>query len=94
MADVTIDMGDRELDDAADELTAARDDFDDGTLSVDLHDLDAPTAFAFFEGALDAGYRVTIAGLESEPTGHQTIVEMLQDDEIVHIETLSLELGV
>ena len=92
MADVTIDMGDRELEDAAAELTAARDDLDDGTLTVDLHDLDAPTAFAFFEGALDAGYRVTIADLESEPTGHQTIVEMLQDDEIVHISTLTLEL--
>lgn len=94
MADVTIDMGDRELDDAADELADARDDLDDGTMTVDLHDLDAPTAFAFFEGALDAGYRVTVIGLEAEPTGHQTIVEMLQDDEIVHIETLSLELGV
>jgi hypothetical protein len=92
MADVTIDMGDRELEDVADELATARDDLDDGTMTVDLHDLDAPTAFAFFEGALDAGYRVTITGLESEPTGHQTVIEMLQDDEIVHIETLTVDL--
>jgi hypothetical protein len=92
MADVTIDMGDRELEDAADELADARHGLDDGTLTVDLHDLDARTAFAFFEGALDAGYRVTMTELSAEPTGNQTVLQMLDDDEIVHIERLSLEL--
>ena len=94
MADVTIDMSDRELEDAAAELATARDDLGtDGTLTVDLRNLDASTAFAFFEGALDASYRPTITGLDAEPTGSQSIVQMLQDDEKVHIDRLSLELG-
>jgi len=92
MADVTIDMNDRELEDAADELATARDGLDDGTLTVDLRNLDAPTAFAFFEGALDAGYRVTLAELSAEPTGHQSVLQMINDDEIVHIDTLTVDL--
>ncbi|RJT05396.1 hypothetical protein [Halococcus sp. IIIV-5B] len=94
MADVTIDMSDRELEDAAAELATARDDLGaGGSLTVDLQNLDAPTAFAFFEGALDAGYRPTISDLDAEPTGNQSILGMLQDDEKVHIDRLSLELG-
>ena len=94
MADVTIDMEDRDLEDAADQLAASHEDLGPGeTLSVDLQNLDAPTAFAFFEGALDAGYRPTITDLSAEPTGNQPILQMLQDDEIVHISAMSLELG-
>lgn len=94
MADVTIDMENRELEDAADELAATHEDLDPGeTLTVDLRNLDASTAFAFFEGALDAGYRLTITDLSAEPTGNQTILQMLQDDEIIHISELSLELA-
>jgi len=92
MADVTIDMENLELEDAANELATARDDLDDGVLTVDLHNLDGPTAFAFFEGALDAGYRVTIADLSAEPTGNQSVLQMIDDDEIIHISQLTLEL--
>ena len=93
MADVTIDMSDRELEDAAAELATAPDDLaGDGTFTVDLRNLDAPTAFAFFEGALDAGYHPTITDLDAEPTGNQSILGMLEDDEKVHIDRLSLEL--
>jgi phosphatidylserine decarboxylase len=91
MADVTIDMEEQSLEDAADQLDEA--DLEAGeTLAVDLRNLDARTAVAFFEGALDAGYRVSLTELSAQPTGNQTIIQMIDDDEIVHIDELALEL--
>jgi hypothetical protein len=93
MADVTIDMDDLALEDAADRLDESTDELEPGeTLTVDLRNLDARAAFAFFEGALDAGYRVSLTELAAQPTGNQTILQMIQDDEIVHIDELTVEL--
>ncbi len=93
MADVTIDMEERSLEDVASQLDESGDELEAGeTLSVSLQNLDARTAFAFFEGALDAGYRITITELRANPTGNQTIVQMIEDDEIVHIDELTAEL--
>jgi hypothetical protein len=93
MADITLDMDERSLEDAADQLDESSADREAGeTLTVDLQNLDARTAFAFFEGALDAGYRVSITELSAQPTGNRTIIQMLEDDEMVHIDELTLEL--
>ena len=93
MADVTIDMDDLALEDAADRLDDSTDDLEPGeTLTIELRNLDARAAFAFFEGALDAGYRVSLTDLAAQPTGTQTIVQMIQDDELVHIDELTVEL--
>jgi hypothetical protein len=93
MADVTIDMDDLALEDAADRLDDSIDRHEPGeTLIVELHNLDARSAFAFFEGALDAGYHVSITDLAAQPTGNQTVLQMIQDDEIVHIDELTVEL--
>jgi hypothetical protein len=93
MADVTIDMDDLALEDAADRLDDSTDDLEPGeTLTVALRNLDARAAFAFFEGALDAGYRVSLTDLVAQPTGNRTVLGMIQDDEIVHIDELTVEL--
>jgi hypothetical protein len=91
MADVTIDMEERALEDAAGQLDEADLEADE-TLTIELRNLDARTAFAFFEGALDAGYRLSITELTAEATGNQTVIQMLEDDEIIHIDELTVEL--
>lgn len=91
MADVTIDMEERSLEDAAGQLDDADLEADE-TLTIELRRLDARTALAFFEGALDAGYRVTLTELGAQATGNQTVIQMLEDDEIIHIDELTVEL--
>lgn len=93
MADLTIDMEERSLEDAASQLDDADLDADE-TLTIALQNLDARTALAFFDGALDADYRVTLTELRAQATGNQTIIQMLDDDEIVHIDELTVELTV
>jgi hypothetical protein len=95
MADVTIDMDDRSLDEAAEQLDDASADLAGESLSVALEHLDPREAIGFVEGALDAGYDVSITGIETDVSRHGSVIEMIQDDaEVVHIERLSAELGV
>jgi hypothetical protein len=95
MADVTIDMADRSLEEAADRLDDASADSGAGTLSVALENLDPREAIGFVEGALDAGYEVVVTGIETDVSRHGSVIEMVQNDaEVVHIERLTAKLGV
>ena len=96
MADITLDMGERSLEDAADELDDASADSRAGeSLSVALENLDPREAIGFVEGALDAGYEVAITGIETDVSRHGSVIEMIQDEaEVVHIERLTADIGV
>jgi hypothetical protein len=96
MADVTIDMDDRSLDEAADRLDDASTSVEaGGSLSVALENLDPREAIGFVEGALDAGYEVAITAIETDLSRHGSVIEMIRDEaEVVHIERFTAEVGV
>ena len=95
MADVTIDMSDRSLEEAAARLDEADAGDAGGPLTVALENLDPREAIGFVEGALDAGYEVSITGIETDVSQHGSVIEMVQNDaEVVHIERLTVDLGV
>ena len=94
MADVTIDMDDRSLEDAADRLDEVSTDDTGQSLSVVLENLDPREAIGFVEGALDAGYDVSVTAIETDVSQHGSVIEMVQNDaEVVHIERLTVDLG-
>ena len=93
MADVTIDMAERSLEEAADRLKSASDDFEGGSLTVALENLNPREAVGFIEGALDAGYGVSVTDITTDTSSHGSVIEMIQNEaEVVHIEQLTAEL--
>ena len=95
MADVTIDMSDRSLEEAAARLDEADAGDAGGPRTVALENLDPREAIGFVEGALDAGYDVSITAIETDVSQHGSVIEMVQNDaEVVHIERLTVDLGV
>ena len=96
MADVTIDMDELTLEDAADRLETASDELGaDEALTVALQNLNPREAIGFFEGALDAGYEVSVTEIATDVSSHGSVIEMIQNEaEVVHIDRLTAELGV
>lgn len=96
MADVTIDMDDRSLEDAANRLDEASESLAaDESLTVALQNLNPREAIGFFEGALDAGYAVSIAEITTDVSSHGSVIEMIQNEaEVVNIDRLTAELRV
>lgn len=93
MADVTIDMAERSLEDAADRLEEASDDFDGDSLTVALENLDPRETVGFIEGALDAGYGVSVTDIATDTSSHGSVVEMIRNEaEVVHIERFTASL--
>ena len=93
MTDVTIEMSDRSLEEAAARLDEVDAGDAGGPLAVALENLDPREAIGFVEGALDAGYEVSITGIETDVSRHGSVIEMVQNDaEVVHIERLTAEL--
>ena len=94
MAAVTIDMSDRSLEDAAARLDNADTEDAGSPLTVALENLDPREAIGFVEGALDAGYDVSVTAIETDVSQHGSVIEMVQNDaEVVHIERLTVDLG-
>lgn len=92
MADVTIDMDGRSLEDAADRLDDARAEHDGEALTVALENLDPREAVGFISGALDAGYEVTVTEITTDVSSHGSVIEMIQNEaEVVHIERLTAD---
>lgn len=96
MTDVTIDMDDRSLEDAADRLDETSESLAaDESLTVALRNLNPREAIGFFEGALDAGYGVSITEITTDVSSHGSVIEMIRNEaEVVTIDRLTAELRV
>lgn len=93
MADVTIDMDECSLEDAADRLDEAGEGLGGESLTVALRNFNPREAVGFIEGALDAGYEVSVTEIATDTSSHGSVIEMIQNKaEVVHIEQLTAEL--